>query len=73
MDQWLQTERAAKGESFRFRLVNSPQQATPMTQNNARETMHGAKRDYPEYTWEWNLGLKSANLYCMDTQNRKAP
>jgi hypothetical protein len=58
MDQWLQTERATKGESFRFRLVNSPQQATPMTQNNAREAMHGAKRDYPEYTWEMESGFK---------------
>ncbi|SPF47387.1 hypothetical protein SBA1_740001 [Candidatus Sulfotelmatobacter kueseliae] len=58
MDQWLQTERATKGESFRFRLVNSPQQATPMTQNSAREAMHGAKRDYPEYTWEMESGFK---------------
>jgi len=58
MDQWLQTEKAAKGESFRFRLVSSPQQATPMTQNNAREAMHGAKRDYPEYTWEMESGFK---------------
>lgn len=58
MDIWLQTEGAAKSESFRFRLVNSPQQATPMTQNNAREAMHGAKRDYPEYTWEMESGFK---------------
>jgi hypothetical protein len=56
MDQWLQAEPSAKDESFR--LVNSPQQATPMTQNNAREAMHGAKRDYPEYTWEMESGFK---------------
>ena len=58
MDTWLQTEGAAKGESFRFRLVSSPQQATPMTQNNAREAMHAAKRDYPEYAWQMESGFK---------------
>jgi hypothetical protein len=58
MEQWLQTEGAAKDESSRFRLVNSPQQATPMTQNNAREAMHRAKRDYAEYIWEMEAGFK---------------
>jgi hypothetical protein len=62
MDVWLQTEGAAKGESFGFRLVRSPQQATPMTQNNAREAMHGAKRDYPDYAWEMESGFKSGEF-----------
>jgi hypothetical protein len=62
MDVWLRTEGAAKGESFRFRLVRSPQQATSMTQNNAREAMHGAKHDYPEYTWEMESGFKAGEF-----------
>ena len=62
MDVWLQAEGAAKGESFGFRLVTSPQQATAMTQNNAREAMHEAKRDYPEYAWEMASGFKSGEF-----------
>ena len=62
MDVWLQTEEAAKRESFGFRFVFRPQQATPMSQNNAREAMHEAKRDHPDYVWEWNLGSVAANL-----------
>jgi hypothetical protein len=33
-----------------------PRHATAMTQNNAREEMHGAKREYPDYTWEMEPG-----------------
>ena len=58
MDVWLQTEAAVKSEPLRLRLVDHPQQATPMTQNNAREAMHTAKRDYAEYTWEMESGFK---------------
>ena len=62
MDVWLQTEGAAKGESFGFRFARSPQQATAMTQNNAREAMHGAKREYPDYTWEMESGFNSGEF-----------
>ena len=59
MDVWLQTEGAAKRQAFGFRFVFSPQQATPMSQNNAREAMRGANRDYPDYVWEMVSGFKS--------------
>ena len=62
MDVWLQTERTAKSDSFRLRLARSPQQATAMSQNNAREAMQGAKRDYPEYTWEMESGFSSGEF-----------
>ena len=62
MDAWLQTSGAAKGEGFVFVIVTSPQQATPMSQNNAREAMHGANRDYPEYIWEMESGFKSGDF-----------
>ena len=62
MDVWLQTSGAAKSESLPFRLVGSPQQATPMSQNHIREAMHGAKRDYPEYVWEMESGFKSGDF-----------
>jgi hypothetical protein len=62
MDAWLQTGEPAEGGSFAFRLVRSPQQATPMTQNKAREAMPGAKRDYPEYSWEMESGFKSGDF-----------
>ena len=62
MDVWLQTAGAAKGESLGFRLIHSPQQATAMTQNHAREAMHGAKREYPDYTWEMESGFKSGEF-----------
>jgi hypothetical protein len=62
MDVWLQIEGAAKGESFGFRFARSPQQATAMTQNNAREAMQVAKRDYPDYTWEMESGFKSGEF-----------
>jgi hypothetical protein len=60
MDTWLQTEGATKGESSR--LVRRPQQATPMTQNTAREAMHGAMRDYPEFAWEMESGFKNGEF-----------
>jgi len=62
MDVWLQTEEAAKAASFRFRFARSPQQATAMTQNNAREAMQGAKREYPDYAWEMESGFKSGEF-----------
>ena len=62
MDVWLQTEGTAKSGSFRLRLTHSPRQATAMSQNNAREAMQGAKRDYPEYTWEMESGFSSGEF-----------
>lgn len=62
MDVWLQTEGTAKSGSFRLRLTQSPRQATAMSQNNAREAMQGAKRDYPEYTWEMESGFSSGEF-----------
>jgi hypothetical protein len=59
MDVWLQTEGPAVAESARSCLVSSPQQATPMTQNKAREAMQAAKRDYPEYAWQMESGFKN--------------
>jgi hypothetical protein len=70
MDVWLQTEGAAKSVSFRLRLVRSPQQATAMSQNNAREAMHGAKRDYPEYTWEMESGF-SGGEFILHGRNKE--
>jgi hypothetical protein len=62
MDVWLQTEGTAKRGSFRLRLTHNPRQATAMSQNNAREAMQGAKRDYPEYTWEMESGFSSGEF-----------
>jgi hypothetical protein len=62
MDVWLQTEKTAKSDSFRLRLTRNPRQATAMSQDNAREAMRGAKRDYPEYTWEMESGFSSGEF-----------
>jgi hypothetical protein len=62
MDVWMQKGGGAKSESLLFRLVSSPQQATPMSQDNIREAMHGAKRDYPDYVWEMESGFKSGEF-----------
>jgi len=62
MDVWLQTERTARSDSFRIRLTHSPRQATAMSQNDAREAMQRAKRDYPEYTWEMESGFNSGEF-----------
>jgi hypothetical protein len=62
MDVWLQKGSGAKSESLLFRLVSSPQQATPMSENHIREAMHGAKTDYPEYVWEMESGFKSGDF-----------
>jgi len=70
MDVWLQTEGAAKSDSFRLRLARSPQQATAMSQNNAREAMQRAKRDYPEYTWEMESGFGSGE-FILHGQNKE--
>ena len=59
MDVWLQTERTAKSDFSRARLARSPQQATAMSQNDARKAMQVARRDYPEYTWEMESGFSS--------------
>jgi len=62
MDVWLQTERAAKSDSFRLRLTHSPRQATAMSQDSARAAMQRAKRDYPEYTWEMESGFSNGEF-----------
>jgi hypothetical protein len=62
MDVWLQTEKTAKSDSFRLRLTHSPRQATAMSQDKAREAMQGAKRDYPEYTWEMESGFSGGEF-----------
>jgi hypothetical protein len=62
MDVWLQTEKTATNDSFRFRLTHSPRLATAMSQDNARKAMQGAKRDYPEYTWEMESGFSSGEF-----------
>ena len=33
-----------------------------MSQDNAREAMQGAKRDYPEYTWEMESGFSGGEF-----------
>jgi hypothetical protein len=33
-----------------------------MSQDDAREAMQGAKRDYPEYTWEMESGFSSGEF-----------
>lgn len=62
MDVWLQSEGTAKSGSFRLRLTHSPRQATAMSQNNAREAMQAAKRDYPDYKWEMESGFSSGEF-----------
>jgi len=70
MDVWLQTEGAAKSDSLRRRLARSPQQATAMSQNSAREAMQRAKRDYPEYTWEMESGF-GLGEFILHGQNKE--
>jgi len=41
-----------------------------MSQNNAREAMHGAKRDYPEYAWEMESGFSSGE-FILHGQNKE--
>jgi len=62
MDVWLQTEGTGKRGSVRLQLTHNPRQATPMSQNNAREAMQAAKRDYPEYTWEMESGFNNGEF-----------
>jgi hypothetical protein len=62
MDVWLQTANNTKSDSFRPRLTHSPRQATAMSQDTARKAMQGAKRDYPEYTWEMEAGFSSGEF-----------
>jgi hypothetical protein len=57
MDVWLQTEKTAKGDSFQLCLTPNPRKATAMSQDNARVAMQGAKRDFPQYTWEMESGF----------------
>lgn len=61
MDVWLQTERTAKGDSLP-RLARTPQQASAMTQNDARKAIQGARRDHPEYSWEMESGFGSGEF-----------
>lgn len=62
MDVWLQTEKTPKSDSSRLRLTHSPRQATAMSQENARKVIQGAKRDYPEYTWEMESGFSGGEF-----------
>jgi hypothetical protein len=62
MDVWLQKQVVANSESPFFWLVHSSQQATAMSQNNIREAMHRAKRDYPEYAWEMESGFNTGDF-----------
>ena len=72
MDVWLQTEGTVKSNSFRHRLARGPQQATAMSQNNAREAMKEAKQDYPEYTWEMESGFSSGEFIVHGRNKDKA-
>ena len=65
----MQNEGTAKSDFSRFRLARSAQQATAMSQNNAREAMQRAKRDYPEYTWEMESGFNSGE-FILHGQNK---
>jgi hypothetical protein len=62
MDVWLQTERTAKSDSFDIRLARSSQQATAMSQDDARKAIQAARRDYSEYTWEMESGFSSGEF-----------
>jgi len=62
MDVWLQSEGTAKGEASSYRFVGSPQQATPMTQDGARQAVHVVKNLYPDYSWEMESGFKSGEF-----------
>jgi hypothetical protein len=62
VDVWLQTEGTTERGSFRLSLTHNPRQATAMSQNNAREAMQSAKRDYPQYTWEMESGFSSGEF-----------
>jgi hypothetical protein len=73
MDAWLRTDAVSKGVSFRFRLVHSPVQATPMTQSAAREAMHGAKREYPEYAWGMEVGFNNDEFLVHGQRQSEGP
>ena len=44
-----------------------------MSQNNAREVMQTAKRDYPEYTWEMESGFSSGEFILHGQSKDKSP
>jgi hypothetical protein len=62
MDVWLQIERGAKSDSLPAGLARTPQQASAMSQNDARKAVQRARRDYPEYTWEMESGFSSGEF-----------
>lgn len=62
MDVWLQTERTSRSDSLEIRLARSPQQATALSQDDARKAMQAARRDYPEYAWEMESGFSSGEF-----------
>jgi hypothetical protein len=72
MDVWFQTERTAKSDFSRARLARSPQQATAMSQNDARKAMQAARRDYPEYTWEMESGFSSGEFIVLGRNKDKS-
>jgi hypothetical protein len=69
MDAWLQTEKADQDRAFRGHLVSRPQEATPLTQNEAREAMGVARRDYPEFVWQMESGFKSGEFILHGRKN----
>ena len=72
MDVWLQSEKTAKGDPFRFGLTHNPRKATAMSQDNARVAMQGAKRDYPQYTWEMESGFSPGEFMLHGHDNGHA-
>jgi hypothetical protein len=51
MDAWIKAQDDAKPESGPYCVVFNPQEASSMTENDAREMFKVASRDFPEYVW----------------------
>lgn len=51
MNVWLNAESDAELETFRFRVVYNPIEASQMRESNAREAIKGALREFPAFEW----------------------
>lgn len=59
---WVQICGPPEGKPFAFRIVRSPEQATPMTQDNAYAMMLQAQGEYPDYVWEMGSWFKGGEF-----------
>jgi hypothetical protein len=71
VDAWIKAQDDAKPESGPYYVVFSPQEASSMTENDAREMFKVASRNYAGYVWSVVPSLMPGKFFVQGTSKRR--